>query len=121
MPADLPTESAGAALDAMAAFRERARATNLARVELIADALHHLGNGVLAEDARLTARRAAHSVAGSAGTFGFAEASLLGHTLEALLDEKADGAQGSDAARAREGLAVVARLRVALAGRTDPG
>lgn len=119
MPADLPTESAGAALDAMAAFRERARATNLARVDLIAEALDRLGNGVLTEDARLTALRAAHSVAGSAGTFGFTEASRLGGTLEALLGE-AHGAEGSGV-WAQRGLELVAGLRVALAGGPDPG
>lgn len=112
MPADRHSES-GAALDAMASFRERARITNLARVEVIAEALDRLGDGALAEDAQLTARRAAHSVAGSAGTFGFAEASRLGHTLEALLTDNDDNDDARD--RAREGLEVVARLREALA------
>ena len=105
-----------AALPTMASFRDRARVTNLARVEAIAEALHRLGDGALAEDDRLTASRAAHSLVGSAGTFGFGEASRLGRTLEALLGE-ADGTEDTDDAkvRAKHGLDVVARLREALA------
>jgi HPt (histidine-containing phosphotransfer) domain-containing protein len=118
MPADRSAES-GAALEAMASFRERARATNLARVDLIAEALDQLAGGVLADDARVSAQRAAHSVAGSAGTFGFTEASRLGRTLEALLGE-AHGAEGSGV-WAHRGLELVAGLRLALAGGPDPG
>lgn len=121
MPTGLPIDPE-AALPAMAAFRDRARVTNLARVEVIADALHRLGDGGLADDARLTARRAAHSLVGSAGTFGFAEASRLGRTLEDLLSE-ADGTEDTDDAqvRARQGLELVARLREALTDAKGPG
>ena len=79
---------------AMVAFRDRARATNLARTEVIAEALQSLQDGELLEEARLTARRAAHSVAGSAGTFGFGVASQLGRDLEALLDKVEDVVDG---------------------------
>lgn len=117
---------------AMVAFRDRARATNLARTEVIAEALESLQGGELLEEVRLTARRAAHSVAGSAGTFGFGAASQLGRDLEALLDEvegvdEVDGVEvdGIEATRARaaRGLEQVARLREALtaAPPTDGG
>jgi HPt (histidine-containing phosphotransfer) domain-containing protein len=116
--ADVENDPRQRALDAMASFRDRARVTNLARVEVIADALDCLRGGVLAEDARLTARRTAHSIVGSAGTFGFGEASQLGRALEALLDE-ADEADGTETrARAQRGLELVAQLREALKGST---
>jgi HPt (histidine-containing phosphotransfer) domain-containing protein len=98
----------------MASFRDRARVTNLARVEVIAAALDSLHCGVLPEDARHAARHAAHTLVGSAGTFGFAEASQLGRTLEAVLAE-ADGTEGTQE-RAQRGLELVAQLRGALKG-----
>ena len=124
MPTDPDRAAAGGAeakppLDAaMAAFRDRARDTNLARVEVIEEALGHLQGGVLREDARLTARRAAHSLVGSAGTFGMREASELGRTLEAILDD-ASGAVGPQV-RADRGLELVTRLRVALGDSDGP-
>ena len=78
-------------------------------------ALDSLRRGVLPEDARQTARHAAHTLVGSAGTFGFAEASQLGRTLEAVLDE-ADGTEGTQE-RAQRGMELVAQLRGALMGR----
>lgn len=107
------------ALDALASFRDRARTTNLARVEIIAEALDRLRGGDLPEESRLAARRAVHTLVGSAGTFGFAEASQLGRTLEDLLDE-ADGADGPDGMRQRalRGLELVAQLRAVLEGRS---
>ena len=112
MPPDQPIDPE-TALPAMASFRDRARLTNLARVEVIADALHRLGDGGPADDARLTARRAAHSLVGSAGTFGFGEASQLGRALESLLDEADDAEDGQ--VRPQRRLDVVERLREALA------
>ncbi|HEV7196672.1 MAG TPA: Hpt domain-containing protein [Pedococcus sp.] len=106
---------AGALEPAMAAFRDRARATNLTRVEVIAEALGVMLEGALPEEERLKARGAAHSLAGSAGTFGFAEASELGRALEALLDD-ADGTEDPKA-RAARGSQLVAHLRVTL---SDP-
>ncbi|HEV7148926.1 MAG TPA: Hpt domain-containing protein [Pedococcus sp.] len=111
---------------AMAGFRDRARATNLARVEVIADALIAMREGALDDDLRVGARSAAHSLAGSAGTFGFAEASELGRALETLLGAVDD--PEAPAVRAEGGEQLVARLRVALAdpekadrGKADPG
>jgi chemotaxis protein histidine kinase CheA len=107
--------------DAMAGFRERARASNLKRVEVIADALNAMRGGSLDEQGRLGARGAAHTVAGSAGTFGFAEASELGRALEALLDAVRDPDpedREDRTVRAERGLELVARLRTAL---LDPG
>ena len=106
------------ARQAMASFHDRARVTNLARAEVIADALDRLRGGVLTEDGRSTARRAAHSLVGSAGTFGFGEASQLGRALEALLDE-ADGASDRQR-RAERGLELVEGLRGALTDATGP-
>jgi HPt (histidine-containing phosphotransfer) domain-containing protein len=112
--ADAGNDSQQRALDALASFRDRARMTNLARVDVIAEALNSLRAGVRSENSRTTARRAAHTLVGSAGTFGFAEASQLGRTLEAVLDE-ADGTEGAQE-QAERGLVLVARLRGALRG-----
>lgn len=109
-------DSENPGLDAMALLRERARVTNLARLELLTDALDRLRDGALDEEQRLTARLAAHSLVGSAGTFGFGEASHLGRSLEALLDEASEPERAE--ARATQGLELVAALRVALDGQT---
>ena len=105
--------------DAMAGFRERARVSNGARAEVIARALQALLDGDLPEDMRLHARAAAHSLAGSAGTFGFPLASRLGRDLEALFDT-IDTIDADPQARARAGLEQVALLRQALADPADP-
>lgn len=99
--------------DAMAGFRERARATNLARVDVIEEAVHALRDGTLTEQLRISGRGAAHALAGSAGTFGFDRAGELGRSLEALLDEPLS----TDAQQNRAGRAIeqVTRLRAALA------
>lgn len=102
---------------AMAGFRERARISNGARAEVIAQALQALLNGDLPEEMRLNARAAAHSLAGSAGTFGFPLASRLGRDLEALLDTIDDDPQ----AQARTGLEQVALLRQALTDSAETG
>lgn len=102
----------GALDDAMAGFRERARATNLARVDVIEEAVHALRDGTLTEPLRISGRGAAHALAGSAGTFGFVRAGELGRSLEALLDEPVAGDdQTSGAGRALE---QVTQLREAL-------
>jgi chemotaxis protein histidine kinase CheA len=104
--------------EAMAAFRDRARVSNLRRLDVVTEALERLRGGVLPEDLRLTARRAAHSLVGSAGTFGLDEASSLGRGLEALFDE-VDGPVDSEV-RAQRGLELVDRVREALGGAADP-
>lgn len=103
--------------DAMAGFRERARVSNGARAEVIARALQALLDGDLPEDMRLHARAAAHSLAGSAGTFGFPLASRLGRDLEALFET----IDADPQARARAGLEQVALLRQALTDPADTG
>ena len=121
--ADVANDSQQRALDALTSFRDRARATNLARVETITEALVCLRDDVLPEESRLAALRAVHTLVGSAGTFGFGEASQLGRTLETLLDEAdgEDGADGPDVMRERalRGLGLVAQLRAALDGPSE--
>ncbi|WP_406832515.1 Hpt domain-containing protein [Pedococcus sp. KACC 23699] len=71
-----------------ARMRERARATNLARADQIEPAL---ADGANPEEVQ-AGRAAAHSVAGAAGTFGYAEASRLARQIELTLDDViADG------------------------------
>ncbi|MFD1053478.1 Hpt domain-containing protein [Terrabacter terrigena] len=93
----------------MAGFRERARVSNLARTEAIAEALEAMCDGTLPDEVRLRGRAAAHTVAGSAGTFGFHEASEQARAIEALLDDV--GARADLASGAHRGLAQLALLR----------
>lgn len=66
-----------------ARMRERARATNLARTDQIEPAL---ADGA-PRDVVDTGRAVAHSIAGAAGTFGYAEASRLARQIELALEE----------------------------------
>ena len=68
----------------MAGMRERARASNLVRAQVLAYAVEALGAGQLQGAQRAQARDAAHSLAGSAGTFGFAAATQPAQDLEEL-------------------------------------
>lgn len=67
-----------------ATIAERARATNLERAKRIEAALLAAADG-RAEDEFAAAIRAAHQVAGSAGTFGLTRASELAREIEDLL------------------------------------
>jgi HPt (histidine-containing phosphotransfer) domain-containing protein len=66
-----------------ARMRERARGTNLARTDQIEPGLADGAARDLVDDARAVA----HSVAGAAGTFGYAEASRLAHQIELALED----------------------------------
>ena len=70
-----------------------ARQANLARSEVIAEALVAVAEGRLTEAQRAAAEHAAHQVVGSAGTFGAHRASELAGFLEVYLT-------GDEAARA---------------------
>ena len=114
----MPTHASDAAKQAtlhhvIAAFRDRARATDLGRPEVIAQALQVMGSGVPSEQVPLTTRSAAHPLVGSARMFGFGEASRRGRASEALVDE-GDGTEDMKV-RAEHGLDQVVRLRDALA------
>jgi HPt (histidine-containing phosphotransfer) domain-containing protein len=79
---------------------ERRRGDVLARVDAIDAALA----GDRDEPAREEARRQAHMLAGSAGTFGFPEASVIARELEHTLGTAAapDDAQRAQAERLRQ-------------------
>jgi hypothetical protein len=62
-------------LPAMRDLRGRARATNLGRAAQLDSALERAADGRLDEAGRAQALAVAHQLIGSAGTFGFAEAS----------------------------------------------
>lgn len=62
-------------LPTMRGLRSRARVTNLSRAEQLAAALDRAADGALDEAGRAQAVAVAHQLIGSAGTFGFAEAS----------------------------------------------
>jgi HPt (histidine-containing phosphotransfer) domain-containing protein len=81
---------------ALAAIWERQRGEMLRRVDVIEDALAALVDDRLDEPARADAEGAAHKVAGSAGSFGFARASQSAREIELALR---DGSAAADAAR----------------------
>jgi hypothetical protein len=62
-------------LPAMRGLRSRARVTNLARAAQLETALERAASGRLDEAGRAQAVAVAHQLIGSAGTFGFADAS----------------------------------------------
>lgn len=100
---------------ALTGMRARAMARNLARVEVLAAAVEALALGRLGEAERAQAEQAAHSLAGSAGTFGFAEVTKPARDLEQLLGRPPTG-NGEPTAHAR---ASVATLRAALTAEHD--
>jgi DNA-binding response OmpR family regulator len=80
-----PQSSADALAAGVAAIWERFRGTVGARVSVLEDAAVALLSGSLDDDLRRRAEREAHRLAGSVGTFGFADASRLARSLELLL------------------------------------
>jgi len=83
------TQAAGADDSALAAVRAiwwRRKAEILGRVALLEDAVAALMGNALDEPQRLVARRAAHQLAGSAGTFGFPRGSELAREMEHMMD-----------------------------------
>jgi len=81
-PADEPDDALASVLAALAIS---ARQANLARSDVIAEALTAQAAGTLTEDQRAAAQHAAHQLVGSAGTFGAQRASELGALLEDYL------------------------------------
>lgn len=77
--ADDPDDALSSVLAGLAVS---ARHANLARSEVIADALTAEAEGRLTEAQRAAAEHAAHQVVGSAGTFGAHRASELAGSLE---------------------------------------
>ena len=80
--ADDPEDALSSVLAGLAVS---ARQANLARAEVIGEALTALAEGELGEGRRMAARDAAHQVVGSAGTFGAHRASELAGSLESYL------------------------------------
>jgi diguanylate cyclase (GGDEF)-like protein len=76
-------EDAANLQERMQAIYVRARASFAANLATIDAAINHLETGALAEPERRAAERAAHQLAGAAGTFGFPEATGPAHQLEA--------------------------------------
>ena len=95
---------------ALTALRARARTANTQRIEVVEAALTAARDGRLDDDQRLGAELAAHSLVGSAETFGYAQATTYARTTEEIL-----GQDGLTAQAVTDGLAAVAELRVLLA------
>ncbi|MBV9774818.1 MAG: response regulator [Gemmatimonadetes bacterium] len=89
---------------------ERFRGTVLGRVDAVEDAAIALLEGRLDEELRRHATREAHKLAGSVGTFGFAEGSRIAREIEGMLEGSAPLGQG-EALRLSE-LAVALRAEL---------
>ncbi|HYG58962.1 MAG TPA: diguanylate cyclase [Symbiobacteriaceae bacterium] len=105
-----PALLAGRMAELWAKYKEPA----LERVRLLEQTAGALGAGGLAEAAQNQARIAAHNLAGSVGTFGFAEASPMARQLETMLTGPADAI---DPGRFSE---LLRHLRVTLEGQPAP-
>jgi signal transduction histidine kinase len=70
---------------AIAQLWARQRDDLVRRVEVIESAIAALRTGGLTQEQRLLAARAAHRIAGAAGSFGFADAARYGRELETAL------------------------------------
>ena len=90
-----------------ARMRERARATNLARTDQIEPALADGAEREVVEGGRAVA----HSVAGAAGTFGYAEASRLARQIELALDEALEAGSAPPASLRDDLVALRAELQ----------
>jgi HPt (histidine-containing phosphotransfer) domain-containing protein len=85
------------------------------RVDTIDAAVAALAAGGLDDDARRTAARAAHRLAGTAGTFGFTAASEHAAALDRALRAPSGDDEAIELAR------LAGALRVALRPRDEPG
>ena len=85
--------------DAIAALWLRQRGEMLRRVDLVEGAVAALLEGALEDEQRADATRAAHKIAGSAGSFGFPDASVHAREIELAFE---DGAAFDDAPRLSE-------------------
>ena len=99
-------------LDAeIAALWERWRGLMMERVDVVEEAVSALGSGALGEEQRGEGESTAHKIAGTAGSFGFPDASRAAHELELAFH---DGAPTTDAPRLAE---LVAAIRADFARR----
>jgi HPt (histidine-containing phosphotransfer) domain-containing protein len=76
-------------LTAVTKIWERFKEVTITRVVVLEQAVIALLEGTLSDELRRQAEREAHKVAGSAGTFGFAEGSRLARTMEQMLQAEA--------------------------------
>lgn len=104
----------------LASIAARARHTNLTRVEEIGTALDLAASGSLDQPGRAAAEQTAHQLAGSAGTFGFAEVSEHARALERFLAETA-GPGVPDPEPLAAARSVLAAAEAALAEEPGPG
>jgi diguanylate cyclase (GGDEF)-like protein len=104
----------GGQASALGEVFERYRRTVAEQLDNLDRAGNALAAGTLDTELRIAARRDAHKLVGSAGTFGFAEASDVARELEVLLERP--GLDAGDAPRAAELMAALRReLATALA------
>ena len=107
----------GALADAVRQAWERFRGTVMERVHAVESAAAEAVAGGLGEERRRHAEREAHKLAGSVGTFGFADASRLARELEVLLQ----GDARLDATDARKLAELAGALRAELTRPPAPG
>ncbi len=104
-------------MSALAALWTKFREANLARVHALEMAAEVMLHGEIEPNARRQAEREMHKLVGSAGTFGFHEASLLAREAESLLGH-AEVLGGEQRVRLVE---LASRMRSQLEGTQPPG
>ena len=103
---------------AITAIYERYRETISDQVAVLEEAVAAVTTETLDDDLRERARREAHKLAGSAGTFGFRRASDLAREIEAFLKEPVTAPEAADLSRLK---AAVRAIREELAGAAARG
>lgn len=99
-------ETGGLTAPVFTQLRLRAQRSNLARVQQLEATLGSANASRLGEDERRRAAHVAHQVVGSAGTFGYLQASDLAAVLEQILQRR-DGYEAEFDRVAREALAAL--------------
>jgi DNA-binding response OmpR family regulator/HPt (histidine-containing phosphotransfer) domain-containing protein len=99
------------------ALWQQVQRTELARAAVISSAVAALLEGRLDEHHRALAEREAHKIAGSAGMFGYGQASEIARELEAILSDRGTGRAASAVALAED---LGAALRAAPAAPAVP-
>ncbi len=100
-------------------FRDTYFEESFENLDAMEQGLLDLGRGVSSDDAIQDIFRAAHSIKGGSGTFGFQSVTDFTHLLEAILDEMRDGRRQTDSELTNVLLRSVDALRTQLVSLRD--
>lgn len=111
-------DAPAAVVNAIARIWDRHRDEVLARVDALDEAAAALLAGRLGDDLRVAAQRAAHKLAGTAGTFGFSGASRSARKVELELEAGVSSGRDKALLLMRHAAAIRAELSTPRYGET---